>query len=133
MSRLMLPRIVLTVGAHERLALLISVLRGGLIDDLLEFLDQEVSRADLVDDHDLCDRVAALGRRVIFRDNILMIEKCVTLTYPGHETQTSDGMSVLTPEGACLLGLPEGQSMQYWQGGQAVCDVTLCSVLRAGT
>ena len=127
----MLPRIVLTVSAHECLTLLISLLRDGFDEDLLEFLDQEVARATLVGDQELGDRIAALGRRVIFRDNISMIVKRVTLAYPGHETQPSDGLSVLTPEGACLLGLSEGQSMQYWRGDQVICDVTLCSVLNA--
>jgi regulator of nucleoside diphosphate kinase len=127
----MLPRIVLTVSAHGYLRLLISVLRGRSSDDILEFLDQEVARADLVADHELCDRIAALGRRVVFRDNILMIEKCVTLAYPGSENHIFDALSVLTPEGACLIGLPEGRSMQYWQNDQIICDVTLRSVLHS--
>jgi regulator of nucleoside diphosphate kinase len=124
----MLPSIVLTVSTHDRLALLISLLRGENGDDLLEFLDQEVARAELVDDRELDGKVAELGRHIRFRDNLLGIDRCATLAYPGHEQQISDGLSVLTPEGACLIGLSEGQSMRYWQGAQPVCDVTLCAV-----
>ena len=123
----MLPSIVLTSATHDRLSLLISLLRDHSSDDLLEFLDQEVARAELVDERRL-EGVAELGRRIRFRDNLLGIERCATLTYPGHEEQADDGLSVLTPEGACLLGLREGQSMRYWRGTRVVCDVTLRAV-----
>jgi regulator of nucleoside diphosphate kinase len=122
----MLPSIVLTNSTHDRLALLISLLRGQSSDDLLEFLDQEVARAELVEDRQLDGRIAELGRRVRFRDNLRKIERAATLTYPGHDYP--DGLSVLTPEGACLLGLSEGQSMQYWRDSHVICDVTLRSV-----
>jgi len=125
----MLPRIVLTFSAREKLALLLSLLRGETGSDLLEFLDQEVARADLVGDQELEARIAAPGRLLRFRDNLLAVERQATLTYPGQEFQIPDGLSVLTPEGACLIGLSEGQSMQYWQDSKVVCDVTLCSVL----
>ena len=124
----MLPSIVLTISTHDRLALLISLLRGETGDDLLEFLDQEVARAELVDDRQLGHGIAELGRRIRFHDNLRGIERCATLVYPGHEQRISDGLSVLTPEGACLLGLSEGQSMRYWRHARAVCDVTLCAV-----
>jgi regulator of nucleoside diphosphate kinase len=125
----MLPHIVLTQSDHRHLSLLVSLLQCGFGDNLLEFLDQEVARAALVDDRALGDRVAALGRRVLFRDNISTLKRRATLTCPGYRAQLFDGLSVLTPEGACLIGLSEGQSMQYWQANQIICDVTLCSVL----
>jgi regulator of nucleoside diphosphate kinase len=124
----MLPQIVLTRSDHGHLSLLVSLLRSGFGDSLLEFLDQEVARADIVDDQGLSDQVAALGRRVIFRDNITTLERQATLTCPGYRAQVLDALSVLTPEGACLIGLSEGQSMQYRQGNQITCDVTLCAV-----
>lgn len=124
----MLPHIVLTESDHRLLSLLIPLLRCGFGNNLLEFLDQEVARAVLVDDRALGYHIAALGRRVIFRDNISALERQATLTCPGYRAQISNGLSVLTPEGACLIGLSEGQSMQYWQGTQMTCDVTLCSV-----
>ena len=127
----MLPSITLTVSTHDRLALLISLLRGETGYDLLEFLDQEVARAELVDDRQLGGTIAELGRRIRFRDNLQGIDRYATLAYPGHEQQVTDGLSVLTPEGACLIGLSEGQRRRYWRDSRPVCDVTLCAVSSA--
>lgn len=127
----MLPDIVLTTSTHERLSLLVSLLRDGNDNDLLEFVDQELARANLVRDDELGSTVAALGSRIRYRDNITGSYRTATLTYPGHEHSLSDGLSVLTPEGACLIGLSEGQSMQYWTLDTVVCDITLISVLQS--
>lgn len=125
----MLPRVVLSFSTHERLSLLVRLLRGQRDDDLLEFVDQELARADLVGDRELPRNAASLGSRVRYRDNIAGAERTVTLAYPGHERHIAGGLSVFTPEGACLLGLTEGQSMTYWKDDAVVCDVTLYAVL----
>lgn len=126
-----LPPIVLTRSTHDRLALLISLLRGRGDDDLLEFIDQELARADLVDDEDLGSRIAALGSRIEYLDNMSGQKIAATLVYPTSEDIMTTGLSVFTPQGACILGLSEGQSMQYWTANGLVCDVTLCAVLKA--
>lgn len=125
----MLPPIVLTRSTHDRLALLISLLRDRGDDDLLEFVDQELARADLVDNEDLDSRIAELGRQIEYSDNLSGRKAVVTLAYPTSEDSVPTGLSVLTPEGACILGLSEGQSKQYWTAKGLVCDITLCAVL----
>ncbi len=125
-----LPPIVLTRSTHDRLALLISLLHGREDDDLLEFLDQELARANLVNDEDLNCKTAALGSQIEYLNNLTGLKTVVTLTYPTSENSVPPDLSVLTPQGACILGLSEGQSMQYWTAKGLVCDVTLHAVLK---
>lgn len=124
----MLPSIVLTRSTHERLSLLISLLRSHGDNDLLEFIDQELARAELVNDADIGSRIATLGSRLEYRDNLAGTTVPATLVYPSHEHGIAGGLSVLTPAGACLLGLSEGQSMQYWTESGLKCDVTLLHI-----
>jgi regulator of nucleoside diphosphate kinase len=83
-----------------------------------------------VNDEDLDRGIATLGSQVEYLDNLTGLRTVVTLTYPTSESSFPAGLSVLTPEGACILGLSEGQSMQYWTAKGLVCDVTLRAVLK---
>ena len=51
----MLPPIVLTCSMHAQLSILVRILRGSGSEEVPEFLEQELARANLVGDDELDD------------------------------------------------------------------------------
>lgn len=117
----MLPPKVLTHSTHAQLSILVRFLRGSNSDEVLEFLEQELVRANLVGDDELDPRVAAVGRCVLSHEVVPNVRKVGTLVLPGDEHRVAGGISLIESEGACLLGLSEGQSIAFWSGSNVVC------------
>ena len=59
-------------------------------------------------------RVVAMGSHVRFRDDTSGRIFDAQLVYPNRANLSAHRISILTPVGAALIGLPEGQVMQ-WQ------------------
>jgi regulator of nucleoside diphosphate kinase len=77
------------------------------------YLLDEITRARVVRNHEIPPTLVTMGATVHFRDDDSGRERVVRLVYP-HETKSCDrSVSVLTPVGAALLGLSEGQSIDY--------------------
>ena len=77
------------------------------------FLLEEITRARIVRDHQVPPTLVIMGATVHFRDDDSGTECVVRLVYP-HETRSCHRtVSVLSPVGAALLGLSEGQSIDY--------------------
>jgi hypothetical protein len=53
----------------------------------------------------------------------------VTLVYPGERHLFDDGLSVVTPVGAALIGLAEGQSLSYPMPDGAARTITVEKIL----
>ena len=121
----MLAPIVLTHSMHAQLSILVRLLRGSNSDEVLEFVEKELARANLVGDDELDPRAAAVGRCVLYHEDVANIRKVGTLVLPEDEHRVAGGVSLIEPEGACLLGLSEGQSIAFWSGSNVVCKVTL--------
>lgn len=74
---------------------------------------KEIDRARVVRDGALPADVVGMGSRVRFRDESTGTERTVRLVYP-HEADIAAGkVSILTPIGAGLIGLREGQSIRW--------------------
>ncbi|MEN9926524.1 MAG: hypothetical protein RL268_2650 [Pseudomonadota bacterium] len=74
---------------------------------------KEIDRARVVKDGALPADVVGMGSRVRFRDESTGTERTVRLVYP-HEADIAAGkVSILTPIGAGLIGLREGQSIRW--------------------
>ena len=74
---------------------------------------KEIDRARVVKDGALPSDVVGMGSRVRFRDESTGTERTVRLVYP-HEADIAAGkVSILTPIGAGLIGLREGQSIRW--------------------
>ena len=125
----MLAPIVLTHSMHAQLSILVRLLRGSSSEEVLEFLEQELARANLVSDDELDPRVAAVGRCVLYHEDVANMRKVGALVLPGDEHRVAGGISLIEPEGACLLGLSEGQSIAFWSGSNVVCKVTLEAIV----
>ena len=93
-----------------------ALLGGGLIERLGHvgaFLVTELARAQVVPARKVPTNVVAMHSTVEFRDNISGRTMVVTLVYPHESAGRDRSISVLTPVGAALLGLSEGQSIAY--------------------
>jgi len=78
-----------------------------------EDLDQELARANIVEDDTIDKSIVTMNSKVWCRDDINKRKYKLTLVYP-HETSMQDSVSVLTSFGSALLGLAVGQKID-WQ------------------
>jgi regulator of nucleoside diphosphate kinase len=109
----MLPDIVLTRSDRDRLATIVQALSLRSRPEVADFLDQEISRARIVEPRELPRDVATMRSHVVYRDDDTGDERTVVLVYPIEEDSTMGRLSVLTPLGTALLGLSEGQSIAW--------------------
>lgn len=106
-----LPSIVLTAADAERLRHLAEI-GARLFPDAADFLAREVERAAIARADGLVG-VVGMGSRVTFRDDVTQQIRTVTLVYPDAADVSAGRISVLTPIGAALIGLSEGQSIEW--------------------
>lgn len=107
------PDIIISDGDLNRLDELLS---GSCIERLGNvgaFLVNELARAQVVPACEVPMSVVAMYSTVEFRDNLSGRTQIVTLVYPHESAGRERSISVLTPVGAALLGLSEGQSIAY--------------------
>ena len=106
------PRITLTASDHEKLSALAEAALHTMPDVARE-LTEELDRAHILREGKQRSDAVHMGCEVDFRDDTTGRVQTVTLVYP-HEADISKGrISVLTPIGTALIGLPLGQSINW--------------------
>lgn len=105
------PDIVISEADHARLSRLAEGLLGRLPEVAGELL-AEVERARVVAPESLPRNVVAMGSSVEFATDEGQTRR-VTLVYPDQADIARDQISILTPIGAALIGLGEGQSITW--------------------
>jgi regulator of nucleoside diphosphate kinase len=107
------PEIYVTTHDYERLSALADFYRSRRRGVLVDFLIDELERAELVPAADVGPKVVTMNSRV----RIMLPDtgecRAVTLVYPGEEDSLRGKVSVFTPLGTALLGLPEGGRMAW--------------------
>jgi regulator of nucleoside diphosphate kinase len=124
-----LPTIIITHQDRDRLALLVDAHADDSDNSLVDSLDQEINRARIVEPGDMPSDVVTMNSRVVFRDDSSQTTQTVTLVYPGQENSLEGRISILTPVGAALLGLSEGQHISYATPDGRQKSLTLLKVL----
>lgn len=81
--------------------------------EVAELLEEELGRAEVVDDGKLPGDVVAMNTKVVYRDRATGKEAEVTLVYPHEADAALSRVSVLAPIGAALIGLRVGQSIRW--------------------
>ena len=76
-------------------------------------LSDELARADVVAPWDMPPRVVTMRSTVRFRLDGKDGEWCKTLVYPKEIGEGDDTVSVLSPVGSALLGLAEGDRIEW--------------------
>jgi regulator of nucleoside diphosphate kinase len=124
-----LPNIIITHEDRNKLALLVDAHAADSNSDLIDSLDQEINRARIVEPGEIPPDVVTMNSRVVFRDDGSQSMQTVTLVYPGQENSVEGRISILTPVGAALLGLSEGQNISYATPDGRQKSLTLLKVL----
>jgi AraC family transcriptional regulator, regulatory protein of adaptative response / methylated-DNA-[protein]-cysteine methyltransferase len=107
------PQIYVTTHDYERLSTLADFYRSRRRGPLVDFLVDELERAELVPAAEVGPKVVTMNSRVRIMDPDAGESRTVTLVYPCEEHSLRGRVSVLTPLGTALLGLPEGARMQW--------------------
>lgn len=127
-----MPTIVISRRDLGRLDALLGSTVIERIGKVGTFLLEEISRAQVVDDNAVPPTVVTMGSRVRFRDDETGRETVARLVYPSEAAGLEDGISVLTPVGAALLGLSQGQSMPYETRDGRQKSLTVIAILEDG-
>lgn len=107
------PKIYVTTHDYERLSALADSYRSRRHGVLVHFLIEELERAELVPAVEIGRKVVTMNSRLRIMDPDTGEARTVTLVYPGEEDSLRGKVSVFTPLGTALLGLPEGARMEW--------------------
>ena len=106
------PRITLTSADYEKLSVLANA-AAHTMPEIAAELAEELDRAHVLPMGRHPDDTVCMGCEVDFRDDMTGRVQTVTLVYP-QQADISKGMiSVLTPIGTALIGLPVGKSIDW--------------------
>lgn len=106
-----MPRIVVSESDYDRLTDLATAALDRLPETAQELLD-EMERAEVVGAPAVPANVVRMGSTVTFQPDGGR-KRRVTLVFPAAEDIAESRISVLTPIGAALIGLSEGQSIEW--------------------
>jgi regulator of nucleoside diphosphate kinase len=123
------PKIQITLSNRQQLGQVLADHAPIRSWRAVEFLVRELMRAAVVDDNAVPDDVVTMRSRVSFRIGDNATSETVTLAYPGEAHLYEDALSVLTPLGAALLGLSEGQAISYPKPQGGMKTVTVAEIL----
>jgi regulator of nucleoside diphosphate kinase len=105
------PQIIVSNADYERLTDLATASLERLPDVAQELLS-EMDRARVVDAEAVPANVVRMGSTVTFKSDDGQ-QRTLTLVYPADESLDAHRISVMTPVGAALIGLAEGQSISW--------------------
>ncbi|MDP1631534.1 MAG: nucleoside diphosphate kinase regulator [Caulobacter sp.] len=106
------PAVFLTIADLERLIDLLPesippTWPGAML------LAEEIARAHICADDDLPARVVRLGSTVRYRDLVSGRERTIQLVMPGDADIDRNRVSILSPIGAAVIGMPEEQTLVW--------------------
>lgn len=121
------PKIVIDAAQLSHL----EALADGAMQRMPEMADRlldELARARVVESAKLPDNIVAIGRKVTWRDESTGKEQSGTLVWPEDADIAQGRISVATPIGVALIGLPAGACFTWETRGGEERDLTVISV-----
>lgn len=118
------PKIVISSLDAERLERLISSLPSGAFPGREE-LEHELDRAEVVEPREVPPDVVTMNSTVRFKVLSTGDDFTLTLVYPRDMDGTSDKISILAPVGSALLGLSQGEEIEWPKPGGGVLRVRI--------
>ncbi|GKW48588.1 nucleoside diphosphate kinase regulator [Halomonas sp. NCCP-2165] len=106
------PAIIINRLDAERLQRLIDAASDKDLP-VAESLEEELTRGEVIDPEDIPEDVVSMNSQVQFTDLIRDRQMIRTLVYPHALAATEDGLSVMAPIGAALLGLRIGDIIDW--------------------
>jgi regulator of nucleoside diphosphate kinase len=121
------PKLIISALDAERLEKLIHALPGNAFpakDDL----EEELARAEIVEPKDVPPTVVTMNSTVRFEVVSTAEEFCLTLVYPKDVDASGESISILAPVGSALLGLSQGDEIEWPKPGGGVLRVRIREV-----
>lgn len=125
-ERFMKPPITVSTQDADRIDALLSSLPKGSFSGQ-ELLETELERANIVEPTEVPPTVVTMNSTVRFR-NADGEEFTLTLVYPRDMDDKGSTISILAPVGSALLGLSQGDSMEWPKPGGGVLKVEIVEV-----
>jgi regulator of nucleoside diphosphate kinase len=125
------PKIVIGDVDHERL----TSLATGALDRMPEMADvllSELERAKVVKARSVPADVIQMGSTIEYRSDDGQ-QREVTLVFPGEADIAEGKVSILTPIGTALIGLSQGQSIDWTARDGRRHRLTILSVKQSAT
>lgn len=122
------PNIVISSLDAERLDALLASIPRDTFPGRAE-LEAELARAEIVEPRDIPTTVVTMNSTVRFRVESSTEEFTLTLVYPRDMDSSSDKISILAPVGSALLGLSQGDEIEWPRPGGGTLRVRIEEVL----
>lgn len=106
------PRVIMTAADHEGLSVLVNA-ASNTMPAIASELAEELERAHVLAKGRQPVDVVCMGCEVEFRDDMTGRMQTVILVYPSEADIAQGKISVLTPIGTALIGLPVGKSINW--------------------
>jgi regulator of nucleoside diphosphate kinase len=95
-----------------------------------EALQAELERAEIVDAADVPPTVVTMNSTVRFRVTDSDEEFCRTLVYPNDVDASGGTLSILAPVGSALIGLSEGDEIEWPKPGGGTLKVQIKEIVK---
>ena len=118
------PTLIISSLDADRLDLLLESLPPGALPGRAA-LEAELSRAEVVAPEDVPPNVVTMNSTVTFRVDAADEEFTLTLVYPHDQQGRDDRISILAPVGSALLGLREGDMIEWPRPGGGTMSVRI--------
>ena len=118
------PKIILSSLDAERLENLIASLPRNAFPGMDE-LEAELARAEVVDPREMPPNVVSMNSTVRFRVTSSNEAFTQTLVYPKDMDASGGKISILAPVGSALLGLSQGDEIEWPKPGGGVLRVRI--------
>lgn len=122
------PHIVVSERDAQRLEALLEKLPADAFPGRAA-LESELDRADIVDPKEVPPDVVTMNSTIRFRVASTGEEFTLTLVYPKDMDESGGTISVLAPVGSALLGLTQGDRIEWPKPGGGTLRVELVEIL----
>ena len=121
------PAVIISSLDAERLESLIESLPNNAFPGKGE-LEAELARADVVEPEDVPATVMTMNSTVRFQVDSSLEEFSLTLVYPKDMDTSGGKISILAPVGSALLGLSQGDEIEWPKPGGGILRVRIKEV-----
>jgi len=94
-----------------------------------EALEAELARAEVVEPREVPPTVVTMNSTVKFEIESSLEEFCLTLVYPKDVDASGEKISILAPVGSALLGLSQGDEIEWPKPGGGALRVRIKEVI----
>ncbi|MCB1664749.1 MAG: nucleoside diphosphate kinase regulator [Pseudomonadales bacterium] len=122
------PKVVISTLDAERLERLLDTLPLHS-SPAGEQLEEELARAEIVEPRAVPPTVVTMNSTVRFQVENSAEQFCMTLVYPRDADGSADRISILAPVGSALLGLSEGDAIEWPRPGMGMLKVRIDEVM----